>query len=379
MNIGILKEDMLNEKRVALTPAGVRALTAAGHTVYVHQHAGLHSLFTDAEYQNTGATLAFSPEEVINRSSVVLKVSPPTDEELSFFEEGQVLFSFLNLGISKKKTLETLLERKVTSVAYELIENTRGELTVLQVMSEIAGQLSMQIASQYLQAHDGGRGILLGSIPGVAPASVVILGAGTVGKTAARVALGMGAAVTVLDKDLSRLREIEHLYNWRVATSMVTEYHVARALNHADVLIGAVLVKGERTPYLVTESMVKNMKPGSVIVDVSIDQGGCVETCRPTTLVNPVFTVHDVVHYCVPNITSAVPRTASTGLTNVVLPFLQDVAEAGVERALQTVSGLAQGVCTHEGYCVRSGISRVLGLEYKDLLRVFRQMKEPMN
>ena len=379
MNIGILKEDMMNEKRVALTPAGVRSLTAAGHTVYVHQQAGSQSLFTDAEYQSAGGTLVFSADEIIRRSSVVLKVSPPTEEELVRFEEGQLVCSFLNFGMSNRKIVETLLKRKVTSVAYELIENARGELTVLQVMSEIAGQLSMQIAGHYLQARDGGRGILLGSIPGIAPASVVILGAGTVGSTAARVALGMGASVTVLDRDLSRLRELEHLFQWKIATGIVTEFHVARAVHHADVLIGAVLVKGARAPYLVTEAMVKQMKPGSVIVDVSIDQGGCVQTSRPTTLTDPVFKKYDVVHYCVPNITSVVPRTASTGLTNAVLPYLQAVADVGLERALVEVKGFAQGVSTFGGYCVQPGISKALGVQYKELARSIRSVSESMN
>lgn len=379
MNIGILKEDLLNEKRVALSPAGVQALVTAGHGVYLEQGAGSQSLFSDEEYQTAGAVIGFSPEEVVNRSSVILKVSPPKLEELARFDEGQVLLSFLHLGASQRKVVETLLEKKITSIAYELIENERGDLTVLQVMSEIAGQLSMQIAGHYLQARDGGRGILLGSIPGIPPASVVILGAGTMGRTAARVALGMGAAVTVLDKDLARLRDVENLFQWKVATGIATEYHVARATRHADVLIGAVLVKGERAPYLVTEEMVKQMKPGSVIVDASIDQGGCVETSRPTTLADPVFVRHDVVHYCVPNIPSAVPRTASTGLTNALLPYVQLLVDEGIERALVHDRGLARGVCTYDGFCVQPALSKALGLQYKDLARSLARTIESMN
>ncbi len=379
MNIGILKEDLVNEKRVALSPAGVQVLVSSGHNVYVEKSAGAQSLFSDEEYQTAGAVIGFRPEEVIKRSDVLLKVSPPKLEELAPFDEGQVLLSFLHVGVSQRKVIETLLEKKITSVAYELIENERGDLPVLQVMSEIAGQLSMQIAGHYLQARDGGRGILLGSIPGVAPASVVILGAGTMGRTAARVALGMGAAVTVLDKDLARLREVENLFQWRVATGVATEYHVARATRHADVLIGAVLVKGERAPYLVTEDMVRQMKPGSVIVDASIDQGGCVETSRPTTLVDPVFVRYNVVHYCVPNIPSAVPRTASTGLTNALLPYVQSLAELGVEQALQRDRGLARGVCTHGGSCVQPALSKALGFEYQDLARSLARTVESTN
>ncbi len=379
MNIGILKEDLVNEKRVALSPGGVRSLVSAGHSVYVQLQAGSQSVFSDEEYQKAGAIIGFSPEEVINRSGIVLKVSPPTIDDLTRFDEGQVLLSFLHLGASKRKVVEMLIEKKITAIAYELIENNRGELTVLQVMSEIAGQLSMQIAGHYLQARDGGRGILLGSIPGIAPASVVILGAGTVGRTAARVALGMGAAVTVLDKDLSRLRELEYLFQWKVATGIVTEYNIARAIKHADVLIGAVLVKGERTPYLVTEEMVGQMKAGSVIVDASIDQGGCVETSRPTTLADPVFIRHGVVHYCVPNIPSAVPRTASAGLTNALLPYVQAISELGVGRALLSDNGLARGVCTYDGFCVQPALSKALGLQYKDLARSLATAAESMN
>jgi alanine dehydrogenase len=364
MEYGILKEDLINERRVALTPAGVRSLIAAGHAVYVEEGAGQLAQFSNEEYQKVGATIGFHREEVVNRSDVVLKVSSPTVDDLAELDEDQALFAFLHLGASKRKTIEGLLTRKVTAIAYEMIENVNGGLPILQIMGEIAGQLSMQIAGHYLQSRDGARGILLGSVPGIAPASVVILGAGTVGRTAARVAVGMGASVTVLDKDLERLREIEHLFQWRVATGMTTEFTITRAVNHADVLIGAVLVKGERAPYVVTEPMVQQMKPGSVIVDASIDQGGCVETSRPTTLADPVFVRHDVIHYCVPNIPSAVPRTSSTALSNAILPYLMNLGERGVQRALQSDPGLARGVTTFRGACVQPAICKALGFEY---------------
>ncbi|HWP83185.1 MAG TPA: alanine dehydrogenase [Bacteroidota bacterium] len=367
MKYGILKEDLINEKRVALSPAGVRSLVGAGHTVYVEKGAGQLAQFTDEEYQHAGATIGFHREEIVNRSDIILKISSPLPHDLTELDEGQVLFAFMHLGASKRKTIEELLARKITALAYELIENSRGELPVLQIMSEIAGQLSMQIAGHFLQARDGGRGILLGSVPGTAPASVVILGAGTVGRTAARVALGMGASVTVLDKDLGRLREIENLFQWRVSTGMATEYAIIRAVKHADVLIGAVLVKGERAPYVVTEPMVQQMKAGSVIVDASIDQGGCVETSRPTTLADPVFVRHGVVHYCVPNIPSAVPRTATTALTNAILPYLLAVGEQGIQRALQSDGGFARGVVTYHGACVQPAIAKALGFEYSEL------------
>lgn len=378
MNIGILKENPARENRVALTPAGVQTLTAAGHTVTVQLDAGGRSFFTDDEYRSAGAEIGFSAEEVINRSAVVLKVSSPTEEELMHFHQDHLLFSFLHLSISKRKTIETLLNSKATAVGYELIENARGELFVLQSMSEIAGQVSMQIASHYLQAREGGRGILLGSLPGVPPASVVVLGAGTVGRTAARVALGMGANVAVLDKDLSRLRELEYLLQWRISTSIATPINIERATRHADVLIGAVLMKGEKAPHLVTEAMVEHMKPGAVIVDISIDEGGCAETSRPTTSEDPVFIRHGVVHYCVPNIPSIVARTATAALTNAMLPYLDEIAENGFVQAFRADAGLARGVCTYHGFCTSSAVATTFGLEPVDLFEAISKSDSTM-
>lgn len=378
MNIGILKENPTRENRVALAPAGVQSLTAAGHTVNVQLDAGGRSFFTDDEYRSAGAEIGFSAEEVINRSRLVLKVSSPTEEELSFFNEEHLLFSFLHLSISKRKTIEALLSSKTSAVAYELIENPRGELAVLQTMSEIAGQVSMQVAAHYLQAREGGRGILLGSVPGVPPASVVILGAGTVGRTAARVALGMGADVIVLDKDLSRLRDLEYLFQWRITTGIATPFNIERATRHADVLIGAVLMKGEKAPHLVTEEMVKHMKPGAVIVDISVDEGGCVETTRPTTADDPVFIRHGVVHYCVPNIPSTVARTATVALTNALLPYVLEVAERGIIQAFHEDAGLAKGVCTFGGFCTNAAVASTFGLETVDLFEASSKQRSPM-
>ena len=366
MTIGILKEDSTRERRVALTPAGVQALVSAGHLVYVQHEAGLQTLFPDEEYQKAGAVVNYTAQEIINRSEIVLKISPPNEFELSLLNKGQALLSFLHLAVSNKKTIEVLLDRQVTSIAYELVEDGSRDLTVLQIMSEIAGQLSIQLAGHYLQSREGGRGILLGNIPGVAPASVVILGAGTVGRTAARVALGLGAQVSVLDKELSRLRDLHRVFPV-VNTAPATEYNVAKAVKHADVVIGGVLLKGERTPHLVTEMMVRDMKIGSVIIDVSIDQGGCVETSRPTSLDEPVFTRHGVVHYCVPNMTAAVPRTSSVGLTNAVLPFILQLANQGITDALLTCPGLAVGVCTYNGVCTNEAIARIFDLKAKKL------------
>lgn len=367
MNIGILKEEVSIEQRVALSPAGVEVLSAASHNVFVLHQEGTRAIYRDEDYQIAGATISYSPEEIINRSDVVMKVSPPTETEIAMLGEGQTFLSALHLAVSRRKILETLLSKRVTAIAYELIENQRGDLAVLQVMSEIAGQLAIQVGGHYLQGRQGGRGTLLGSVPGIPPASVVILGAGTVGRTAARVALGVGANVTVLDRDLTRLRELEHLFQWKISTSMATSYHISRAVRFADVVIGAVLLKGEKAPHLITEAMVKEMKPGSVIIDASIDQGGCVETSRPTTIDDPVFVLHGVIHYCVPNMPAIVARTATVGLTNALLPYIQEIGENGIVNALIQNPGLSRGVCTFAGYCTNDAIARVFDFKVKSL------------
>lgn len=367
MNIGILKERFTSERRVALTPGGVRTLAALGATVYVERSAGAQSFFADHEYQEAGATIVYSPEEVVNRSDVILKIAPPSLEELQMLHEGQTLFAAFHLPIAKPAVIETLLSKHITAIAHELIENDRGELPIVQMMSEIAGQLSIQVAAHYLQSKQGGRGVLLGSIPGVPAATVVILGAGTVGRTAARVALGLGAHVTVIDRNISKLRDLENLFQWRISTALSDPYYIDLAVRQADVLIGAVLMKGEKTPHLVTEEMVKHMKPGSVIVDVSIDHGGCVETSRPTTLLDPTFIVYHVVHYCVPNMPAAVPRTATVGWTNVLLPFLREASELGIHEVLKADRGLARGVCTYKGYCTNRAAARAFQLPYTEI------------
>ena len=377
MNIGILKESSLSERRVALSPAGVQSLVASGQTVHVERQAGALALFNDDEYIAGGATIVYSPEEIINRSEVVLKISPPTEKELLLLGKGQTFFSSLHLALSKRKEIELLLQREVTAIAYELIENSQGDLAVLQVMSEIGGQISMHVAAHYLQGEKGGRGILLGCIPGVPPASVVILGAGTVGRTAARIAIGMGASVSVLDRDISRLRQIEELLQWKVATAIATSYNIRRAVRYADVVIGAVLLKGEKAPHIVTEEMVKEMKAGSVIVDVSIDQGGCIETSRPTSIEDPVFVRHGVVHYCVPNMPATVARTATAGLSNALLPYIHEIAEFGIDQSLRVDAGLAKGVCTYAGHCTNGAVGKVFGLQSGNLIRLLSISHEP--
>jgi alanine dehydrogenase len=367
MNIGILKEITQSERRVALTPGGVQTLVNLGAVVYVERNAGALSFFSDDEYSGAGGIIVYSPEEVIKRSDIVLKIAPPADSELKILHEGQTLFSALHLAIAKRKTIETLLEKNVTAIGYELIENEKGELPIVQTMAEIAGQISIQVAAHYLQARQGGRGVLLGSVPGVPAADVLILGAGTVGRTAARVALGLGAKVMVIDKNIGRLREVENLFQWRVSTAVSDLHNIECAVREADALIGAVLLKGEKTPHLVSESLVKQMKPGAVIVDISIDQGGCVETSRPTTLTDPVYIAHGVVHYCVPNTPASVPRTATVGWTNVLLPFLREATELGMEQVLRANVGLSKGVCTFRGHCTNLAAAKAFDLKIEDI------------
>ncbi len=371
MNIGIPRESTdrqkILERRVALTPAGVKALVERGHEVYVESGAGVYSSFMDIEYERVGAKIVFSKEEVYKRSQMIVKIARPTEDEYEYLCNEHLLFGFLHIAVAPRKFVEILLERKITAVGYEIIELPDGRLPILQAMSEIAGQMAIVIAARYLQNEDGGRGIVLGGIPGVPPATVVILGAGVVGQNAIRAALGLGAHVVVLDKDIDKLREVEKLFDKGVETAIANVYNVEKAVQFADVLIGAVLIRGALTPKLVTEEMVKKMKPGSVIIDVSIDQGGCVETSRPTTIANPVFVKYDVIHYCVPNIASNVARTATYALTNVSLPYILEIAEKGISQTIKEEPSFGKGIYTHAGYCTNKNIAEIFNVEYKKI------------
>jgi alanine dehydrogenase len=370
MRIGIPKENLNEEKRIALAPAGVDSLIRAGHTVYIQSGAGEGSHFSDNDYIKTGAQIVYSNEEAIKRSEMVVKVTPLSEDEFLLLQDNQILFSFLHLSVGKKNVIELLLKKNITAISYELIEND-GKLPVLHSMSEIAGQLAIQVAEQFLESYKKkGRGILLGGITGVAPAAVVILGAGTVGTTAARAAIGRGAQVIVIDKDLDRLRRVDQQFRKKVTTVMANPYTITRGVKFADVLIGAVLIKGEKTPHLVTEEMVKQMKKGAVIVDVSIDQGGCIETSHVTSISDPVYEMYDVIHYCVPNMTALVSRTASYGLNNAALEYIQNIADNGQTNAFIGDPGLAKGVCAFQGYCSNESIANNFDLEYRRL-RIF--------
>lgn len=367
MRIGIPKETILEEKRVPLVPAGVDTLVKSGHTVFIQSRAGEDSHFTDEQYRNVGASIVYNEEEVYQRSEVIVKIAPLTEQEVERLEERQIVFSFLHLMVSKKNIIQKLLDKKITAISYELIEKN-DELPVLQSMSEIAGQLAVEVGERYLgSGYPNSRGILMGGIIGVAPAAVVILGAGVVGLNAARAALGRGAHVIVLDKDLRRLKRIDHILSKRITTVVANPYTIARGVKFADVFIGAVQIKGEKSPHLVTEDMVKTMKKGAVIVDLSVDQGGCVETSRPTSISNPVFVEHDVIHFCVPNIPSMVPRTASYGLTNASLEYIVNIADSGFSNAVLNDAGLAKGVSIYNGYCTNELVAETFGMEYRRL------------
>jgi len=357
MNIGIVKEQSDREHRVPLTPSGVHSLVELGANIYIEKGAGSSGRFEDSEYEEAGASIVYRPDEAIGRADIFLKVSRPTPEELDIIREGQVIFSFLHLPVAGESYLKTLIDKKIVSLGFELVEDD-GTLPILHSMSEIAGAMSVQVAARYLETTQGGRGVMLGGIAGIPPSAVVILGAGVVGMTAAQEALGVGAQVIMLDIDVKRLRAMEHMFGRRITTAVANQYNLYKAVQYADVFIGAILIKGERSPVVVTEPMVKLMKSGAVIVDVSIDQGGCVETSRPTTLVEPVFVMHDVIHYCVPNIPAAVARTATTGLNNALLPYLENVVSNGLKETITTVDGFKKSVCTFNGSCTNEQLAR---------------------
>ena len=367
MRIGIPKETVLEEKRVALAPAGVDALVKNGHTVFIESDAGLESHFTNEEYRNVGAEIVYNSEEVFQRAELIAKIAPLTEREAELLEEEQTVFSFLQLAFGRKKILEQLCNKKITAISYELIEK-KGKLPVLESMSEIAGQLAIQVGEKFLASDiAGSRGILMGGITGVAPAAVVILGAGVVGFNAARAALGKGAQVIVLDKDLERLKRIEDHLSKRITTVVANPYTIARGCKFADLFVGAVMMRDGRTTQLVTEEMVKTMKDGAVLIDVSIDQGGVAQTSRPTTMSDPVFIEHNVIHYCVPNMPALVSRTASYGLTNATIDYILNIADNGIANALLGDLGLAKGVCTYGGYCSNEALADMYGIEYRRL------------
>ena len=356
MIIGVPREIKDNEARVGVTPAGVKALTEAGHTVLVETLAGAQSGFPDAEYQQAGAEIVGEAGYVWGKSEMVVKVKEPIEKEYVFFREGLVLFTYLHLAPLPGLT-DRLLESKVIGIAYETVRDRAGTLPLLVPMSEVAGRMSVQVGAAYLEKEREGRGILLGGVPGVPPAHVAIIGGGVVGTNAAKIALGFGAKVTLVDVNLNRLRELDDIFGGRLYTLASNSYNLAHASREADLVIGGVLIPGATAPKLVTRAMVAQMKPGAVIVDVAIDQGGCVETARPTSHSNPSYVVDGVVHYCVTNMPGAVPHTSTLALTNSTFPYILRIANLGARDALKQDAGLAEGLNTWMGTLTYRGVA----------------------
>lgn len=348
MRVGCPKEIKNNENRVGLTPAGAKAFTGSGHEVFIEAGAGLGSGFTDAEYASAGAKLLPTAKEVFDASDMVIKVKEPQKGEIAMLKKGQILFTYLHLAPDPEQT-KGLLESGATAIAYETITDASGKLPLLTPMSEVAGRMAVQIGAYYLQKTNGGRGMLMGGVPGVPPAHVVVLGAGVVGLNAIKMAVGMGARVTVLDRSLPTLRYLDDIFGNRIETVWSSDAHVEEILPSVDLVIGAVLVPGAAAPKLIRKDMLKLMKQGSVIVDVAVDQGGCVETTRATTHADPTYFVDGVLHYGVANMPGAVPRTSTMALTNATLPYALKLANMGWKAALASDKGFLAGLNTHEG------------------------------
>ena len=364
MIVGVPKEIKDHESRVGVTPAGARALVEAGHTVLVQTGAGELSAFPDDEYQNAGAEIVGYGGDVWRLADMVVKVKEPTGKEYAHFRDGLVLFTYLHLAPVTELT-DALLSNKVIGIAYETVTDRAGTLPLLTPMSEVAGRLSVQTGAAYLQKEHGGRGVLLGGVPGVLPGNVVILGGGIVGTNAAKMALGLGARVTMIDLNLNRLREIDDIFSGRVQTLASNSYNIAKAASEADLLIGGVLIPGHSAPKLVTAQMVSKMKRGAVIVDVAIDQGGCIETAKPTTHSDPSYVVDGVVHYCVTNMPAAVPNTSTLALTNATFPYVLKLANNGGDRAIRTDAGIANGVNTYRGTLTYGAVAESQGRAWK--------------
>jgi len=366
MIIGVPKEVKDHESRVGITPAGVKALTDAGHKVLVEHNAGALSSFTDDEYQAVGAEIVGDAYNVWRNADMVVKVKEPVPTEYYHFREGLVLFTYLHLAPLRDLT-QGLLDKKVTGIAYETVKDRFGTLPLLTPMSEVAGRLSVQVGAAYLEKEHGGRGVLLGGVPGVPPGNVCIIGGGIVGTNAAKIALGMGAKVTLVDLNLNRLRELDDIFSGRLYTLASNAYNLERVAIEADLLIGGVLIPGAAAPKLVTKAMVSKMKKGAVIVDVAIDQGGCIETAHPTTHSDPSYVVDGVVHYCVTNMPAAVPNTSTLALTNATFPYVMKLAQLGAEAAIKSDAGLAEGLNTYKGNLTYKAVADNQGREFTDV------------
>ncbi len=368
LRIGVPREVGNEEQRVALAPSGAGALVANGHEVYVEEGAGHEAHFQNDEYVDAGAELVSAPDDLYERSDLIVKVGPPVEDEMELLQKGQILLSALNLGGTTAEFLHHLMRLQITGIGFEFIRDPDGTFPLVRMMHEITGSVSIQIAGRYLESNEGGKGVMLGGISGVPPATVVILGADVIGQWAARTALGYGAHVIVLDTELGSLRTLENTLDRSVTTAVASEHYLRRAVRSADVVVGAMVTGGERSPLLVTEDMVQSMAPGGVIVDAVMDQGGCIETSRPTTHSDPTYRRHDIVHYCVPNMPSNAARTASYALTHVLVPYLLRIGEAGsINEALWRDEGLRNGTYVYRQHLTKQNLASMFGMSHRDI------------
>jgi alanine dehydrogenase len=354
MNICIPRERRDSEYRVGLTPVGVKLLTQAGHTCFVEFEAGVGSGFSEHDYQQAGGQIVYSGEEIYGRADLLIKVSRPTVQEFEWMRDDSIIMGFLHLAAGKTEKANQLVNKNITAIGYEIIQDDDGSLPVLIPMSQLGGRMVPQVAATLTQNNYGGKGILLGGVPGVPPAEVIIIGGGTAGRAAARNFVGMGASVYVFDPNLEKLRVLDHHFQGKLVTMVSHEFNIEKVCKFADVVVGAVLVPGERPPVVVTREMVKRMRPRSVIIDLSIDQGGCIETSRPTTHSNSIYTEEGVIHYCVPNMSGVLGRTATHVMNNASWPFIKLLAEVGLEKALELNPALKKGIYTHKGEIIHS-------------------------
>jgi alanine dehydrogenase len=369
VKVGVPKELKDNEYRVAITPAGVRELVVAGHDVIIERHAGRGSSIRDEEYERAGASIVSSASSVWGDSDMVLKVKEPIEEEFGLLHDGIILFTYLHLAASEKVT-KALMDSATTAIAFETVEMADGSLPLLAPMSEVAGRMAPQVGANFLERERGGRGVLMGGVSGVAPARVVIIGAGMAGMNAAWIAQGMEAEVVILDRNINKLRDVDRIHKGRILTLASNRLSLEQSVVEADLVIGAVLVPGALAPKVVSEATIKEMRPGSVVVDISIDQGGCLETSKMTTHSDPTYVVSDVVHYCVGNMPGAVPHTSTYALTNATLPYVVALADAGVEGACSQDEALARGVNVYKGTLVFEAVAEAHGLSFTPLADV---------
>ncbi|HSF30937.1 MAG TPA: alanine dehydrogenase [Candidatus Tectomicrobia bacterium] len=369
MIIGVPREIKPDEHRVSVVPAGAYSLVKAGHQVFIERGAGLGSGIPDAEYRNVGAQIVVDRGELFVQADMIMKVKEPLAPEYPLLRDGQILFTFLHLAALPELT-QVLLARHITAIAYETVQLSDRSLPLLAPMSEVAGRMSVQEGAKYLERHEGGRGVLLAGVPGVPPGQVTIVGGGTVGSNAAKMAVGLGAAVTVIDVNSARLRYVDDLFQGRVRTLMSSEYAIADMTARSDLVIGAALVPGARAPRLVTHEMIAEMVKGTVVVDVAIDQGGCVETSHPTSHSHPTFCVDGVVHYCVANMPGAVSRTSTFALTNVTFPYAMAIANKGWRQAVRDDAALARGLNLCDGHVTHPAVAGALSLAYVAVERI---------